>query len=387
MNPDPNYDRNLSDKTRVALNDVQLIVVIVLMGCGIHYLLMALVRTLMPFIICAAVCLAFVAPARAEWYEGQIVNVGGQVQQLTREWYTDRYGCRHRRWKWIVLADYRSADWKNRVLDILDRQKERELFDDTLRTLGVANLMAPSHAGYAASMSYASQAGYPSAAGQTLGGFASLSYSRYGDVATFDVNRANELVSARIDEFNRAAAANGAQANQITSGVGSLIQLNASQVGAVAEQQELRATIRELATGMANMQSGFAAALAAARPGGAESLEFHAESGEASSSDGQTSQWHAPLSAPGDWSLVSRYCGACHAAGVAATNGAGFTLDESLPIDPRALGAAEFRLSGVAPVKRANGAPGRMPPEGSPQPSADELRSLVEALRANTRLD
>jgi hypothetical protein len=316
-----------------------------------------------------------------------------------------RYEYRYRK-----VLNYNDKDWRQQALSLIDKQKERESYNQTLGYLGAQGLMAPASSPFYSTHQQQATI-YPSATGSTLGAFSSYEYSRYGSTNPQDVNRGQEIIGGLIDQYNRASADNARRGDEAHLKTTDLIESQGHRIAAVAELQETRAAVKEMSQGMKSMFMGFSEAVRQMKPEESEHVRF--ESGQARGSyKGPPSQRHQPTPAyypqqqpppqpqypnedfvpeppqngsqgPGGMdigSLNARYCANCHGEGLDSPS-AGFAFDFNRGIDEREYGALGLRLNPNAPVwvqGSASKRPYRMPPEGSPQPSLEERRFMVD---------
>lgn len=285
------------------------------------------------------------------------------------------------RWAYRKIADVGSKDWRQSVLNLIDREKERQAFQSALGHIA-PGVLAPQTPQAAA---------YPSAVGNTLGGFTKLEYSKFGNVEAFDVNRAWEKSQQGADTVSRMASELHVIAQGTATQAAGLQQSGQQIIGAVAETQELRAANRELMAGLKEQALAQAEILKSLRASPQESLRI--ESGHSSSSGGGGPIGPGPVPPPppvppggggaGRWNadmaaVVKQFCASCHNAGSPQGD---FILADGTPISTQQFGSLALRMDPNAPEKRQSGAAYRMPPADSPQPSVEERRIIVDAAK------
>lgn len=369
-----------------------------------------LMQMALVFLVCAG---APAAPTFAQYY----VTKGTILYERYSVPYTYYYCGRAYtgyKYQYKQVLDYSKPDWRNKALDLIDRQKERESFQQTLTYLGAQGLMAPVGTAYAPYPIVQQQGAalYPSATGTTQGGFAQVEYSRYGATSPMDVNRANEIIGGTIDAFNRTSADNARRGIEINGAVATLIDKNGERIAAIGELQETRQAVKEMSIGMNQMFQGFAQAMQSMKAQPSEHFTF--QQGSAQGHIGaqgsgqqpypqQAPQGHYPAPqapqqpypepvpqenppprpnepAPIDVGVISKYCGACHGKEAGTPQG-NFYLDPSAPISEAQFGALAMRMDPNAPAYRdaQKTKAYRMPPENvQPQPTLEERRAIVD---------
>lgn len=332
------------------------------------------------------------------------------------------------------VVNYEAPNWRQQMLALVDAQKERESFDSTLALMGVQGLMAPKNA-------FAVQAqqgvvNYPSAAGSTVaGGFTQLNYAKYGDVQALDVNKAWERAQQGADIVARMTSEVGAVASQTGQNAAALQQMNMERVGAVAELQELRATVREMGASLRDQTLAQAQLAKALRSPGSESLTIqqgqsaqssagqsggpvaHAQASASASAGGggggigpgvPTGPGPGPGPDPGvegpgvppppplppgqgpGWSpemvaVAQRACASCHGGSKKNPEG-GFYFDASIPISRNQFGSLVLRMDPKASEywtdSKGEQRLFRMPPtDAQEQVSLEERRLIVDAAK------
>lgn len=283
-----------------------------------------------------------------------------------------------------------NPDWRETYLRVVNQIKQNEAFNRAVSYLVPSQQLAQS--GYAPVQQQQAYA-YPSAAGNTVGGFTQLEYSKFGQTNAFDLNKAYSETLAVLDTYNRYSADNQRRADEAFARGSGLVQLSQQGLAAIAEKQEDRAilqaaqgVIAETRAMVRDSFAGQAALLRESKPSPQE--QFSYKQGHQQAAPQQPSEGQQPSPPPQQGGsigeLQNKYCAKCHGASVNEPAG-GWVLGQS--IDPAMFGALALRLSPDAPAKLSNGSAFAMPPADAPQPSVEERRELVNEFRAQVQFE
>lgn len=379
-------------------------------------------------VVLLTVYIALILVGLCKWVFGSdYVNQNGIVYEryvvsvpYSYWWYGKYYTYYVNEYRYRPTAvNYKAPDWRQQMLSIVDRQKEREAFDSALTNLGVSGLFAPKQ-GFAsyqapAAVPYQAQTPYPSAVGSTYGGFTQLQYARHGDVVSLDVNRAWSDAQKGADLVARMGADIEARSMGVIGNATALQQYSLERVGMIAELQEMKGLIRERAAAerdkaLAEKEKMLAEAevFRSLKPSGSESLTI--QQGTQGVAPGVSVQGRVGVGVngggydgsppptsppPGDVppapppngshpgaALAVRYCGECHGKDKNAP-AMNFYFAEGVPINETQFGALSLRLDPNAPDTRTNAegrtVPYRMPPSDyAEQPSVEDRRAMVD---------
>lgn len=318
--------------------------------------------------IAVVVTLAMSEAAKASDY-GYSYN-GGTVYERYQEpysyWYCGRQYTAYR-WAYRPVVSRKDENWRSKAINLLYASKEADAFQTFVETL-----LPPQPQQYGGQPSGVGGFPYPSETGNVLGGFSALEYSRYGSTTPLDLNKASERVALQIDQFTRTSADNQRRADEVHGGIGSLIQSNAAQVGAIAELQETRQAMQSVGETMRGMMLAQAEQIRAIKPQPSESF-----------SAVQASEGALQARQAASASITERFCGKCHGPNTATPAG-GYYLSSDVALSRADLGEILLRIDPQANAQE-NGKAFRMPPQGESQPSDAERRAIIGELRDRVR--
>jgi mono/diheme cytochrome c family protein len=337
----------------------------------------------------------FACPAQASGYKNYYYRSGNTLYYrayyprqyyynavpYTTYYYVDKY-----------VTDSKKADWQETYLRVVNQMKKDEKFNEAVALLLPQQ---PLQQGYAQQYAAPQQAAlYPSQTGNTIGGFSSYQYARYGDVKSLDVNRAIELNQQGTDNVTRMAAELGQLSNGVAVQAVAVQNLNGERIGAIGEAQELRASLKEMQAGLRDQMLVQAEFMRSLRPAPSETFSGQRQQGSyyGGGHQGAPQQYpqqgppaSGPIQAPqGGSPTFTRYCASCHGPQAASPSGGWAWNGEQ--IDPSYWGGVYLRIDPNTPVKTQDGRALRMPPESSEQPSVEQRRQLVQELRAYVQL-
>lgn len=279
------------------------------------------------------------------------------------------------------VTDSSKPDWQETYLRVVNQMKKNEAFTQAVSLLLPQQQPATQY-GYAQPQQALQ---YPSQVGNTVGGFSSYQYARYGDVKSLDANRAIELQQQGVDNVTRMSSELGQLSNGVAVQAVALQNLNGERIGAIAEAQELRASLREMQAGLRDQMLVQAEFMRSLRPANSET--FSGTRQEASQQSGVAVGTLQPSAQPrlgGPTPMFTQFCGSCHGPS-ASSPGGGWAFNGDA-LDRAMWGDLYLRIDPNTPVKTSDGRPLRMPPETAGQPTVEQRRQLVSELRAFVQL-
>lgn len=278
------------------------------------------------------------------------------------------------RWEYKQVLNYADKDWRQKALDIVDKAKDRQSFEETLNYLGAKGLLSPANSGYTPG----GFASYPSATGNVLGGFTQLDYSRYGATTPLDANKAFERVQQSIDQFERSTAENARRGTDLHSGVGTLIAQNSEGARAIVEVQETRALVKETFNGLKQQSEAMAQMFVAMKPQSSETFRYQSGQQQPQAFTAPAPPQPAEDLTGEERAVVNQFCATCH--GGDSPKGS-FRFDGLAKLSEDMAGSAAMRIDAKAPKLRSNGKPYAMPPADSEQPNDQQRALLLSAAR------
>lgn len=333
--------------------------------------------------------LLFAATASADWYAANGVlyqrsSVPYQAYYCGRPYTAYKYS-------YTVVTKASYPDWQETYLRVVNQMKKNEAFNQAV------SMLLPQQPQQAYGYAQPQQTlQYPSQVGNTVGGFSSYSYARYGDVKSLDANRAIELQQQGVDNVTRMSSELGQLSNGVAVQAVALQNLNGERIGAIAEAQELRAGMREIQMGLKEQMLAQADLMRSIRPASGETFSGTRQG---------ASVYQGPPTAPGSppsgpfqspaqsqgnggqapqTPVFAQYCGRCH--GPSATSPGGNWVFNGNALDRASWGDVYLRIDPNTPAKTSDGRALRMPPEAADQPSVEQRRALVGELRPFVQL-
>lgn len=291
-------------------------------------------------------------------------------------WYCGRQYTRNVH-KYRPVLKSTDKDWRDKALEIIDRQKERESFEDFVGQLGIRGMMSRQGYGYGQQ----SAALYPSQTGSTLGAFTAFEYSRYGSTSPLDVNKAQERIAQNIDQYSRVTSEQARRSTEALQDTSYLIDAQGERLGAIAELQETRVAMREVMRGLADQTRTYSELMQAMKPKDSETIRSYSVTpGDRQSP--RSSENEQPSVESGDaMATLEQFCGKCHGADLAAPKG-GLYLDAGVALSAADFYATSLRLNPQSPWMDGDGNLMRMPPEGSPQPTDQQRPLILQAVQS-----